>query len=582
MDGLLEPAESAWLDEHLAGCDACAAAAADYGTDRLLLQGLRDAAAEPPRDLWARTAAAIEAEGSRRSPRTAPAGRPAQGRLGWVLAPAAGVAIVGVVVGTGLLNGQPAVSPGPVTALATPMAVAANIQVLGQDADGRLEIRTQNVREVCPVGAGTCSVAPSAATEPLAAMVQTPLVTEAILSPERDRIVIVQGDEDGQGVYVIPVAVTTVEGPAGTPVAPTPVPVTPEPATTTTPGPTADVPTPDTTHEPSTSASPETPGSTATPVATPDTSPGPGDTPVPDGSPSAEPGSQTPPAVTAEPAPTPAAGTEAPGTPEPSPSVEVTPGPDGAIQIASDVIVMGPLAAYNRAGTRFAFTARPADGSSGPDVYVWNTSEPRALRVTTDHRSVFAGWQSGDLVVSRVGGRDGTSWIVDPADGSERGPVSDGWLPTISPNRQAAVWWDGDVRFGRDGVTPRTGTGSLVLGPWGRDGETQQIAEGPLDGWSVRWDPSGSVLAVWTAGSADGEPGSLSLYRADAGGRSVDLEAPLLDAASALAGFRLDTDHLAWPATGADGKRVVRVLAWNDEGVGVVELPSEGGGTIVR
>ena len=51
-----------WLDEHLAGCDACRAIAAAYDADRAALRGLRDHQPEPPRDLWARTSAAIERE----------------------------------------------------------------------------------------------------------------------------------------------------------------------------------------------------------------------------------------------------------------------------------------------------------------------------------------------------------------------------------------------------------------------------------------------------------------------------------------------------------------------------------------
>jgi sugar lactone lactonase YvrE len=62
----------------------------------------------------------------------------------------------------------------------------------------------------------------------------------------------------------------------------------------------------------------------------------------------------------------------------------------------------------------------------------------------------------------------------------------------------------------------------------------------------------------------------------------VDLERPIRADEPAFDGFALDTDHLAWSTTSDDGKPVVRVLAWNDEGVGVVELPSEDGGTIVR
>ena len=245
-------------------------------------------------------------------------------------------------------------------------------------------------------------------------------------------------------------------------------------------------------------------------------------------------------------------------------------------------MVVGPVAEYNRSGTRFAFTARPADGSHGPDVYVWNTSEPRAHAVTTDHRSVFAGWHSGDLVVSRVGGRDGRTYLVDPADGAERGPVSDGWLPVIGPSRSAAVWWTGEVGFGRDGVTPRTRDGSLVLGPWERDGETQTLVEGPLRGWSAAWDPNGSVLAIWTAGPTDTEPGSLSLYRVADGGRTVDLDNPIRKDVPAFDGFALDTDHLAWSTMNDKGQRVVRVLAWNDAGSGETEFASEDGGTIVH
>jgi hypothetical protein len=486
--------------------------------------------------------------------------------------------MVVVAVGAGLLNGQPAASPIPAVAQATPMAGAAKFRVLGQDEEGRLEIRTQSVREVCPIGAQVCSAAPSSATEPLAATVQAPVVTAAVLSPTRDSLVIVQGDDAGQGVYVVPMADQSGESPAATSASQTAPPVTHEPAATATPVPTEATPTPDATggDDPVTSASPEVPVATEPPVATPGITPAPADTTIPDGSPSAEPGTGTPPAATVEPT------AEPPVTPAPTPSVEVTPGPDGAIQIASDVVVVGPVSAYNPSGTRFAFTARPADGSTGPDVYVWRTSEPQARRVTSDHRSVFAGWHAGDLIVSRVGARDGTTWLVDPADGAARGPVSDGWLPSVSPSQLAAVWWDGEARFGRDGVTPRTGDGRLVLGPWERDGETKTLAEGPLRGWSAEWDSSGSVLAVWTAGPTDTEPGSLSLYRVAEGGRTVDLENPIRDGIPAFAGFDLDTDHLVWSATNDEGKRVVRVLAWNDEGSGVAEFASEDGGTIVH
>ena len=39
-------------------------------------------------------------------------------------------------------------------------------------------------------------------------------------------------------------------------------------------------------------------------------------------------------------------------------------------------------------GPRFAFTARPADGSGGPDVYVWRTDDPLAHAITPTTRRV--------------------------------------------------------------------------------------------------------------------------------------------------------------------------------------------------
>ena len=60
LDTRLEPADGEWLDEHLVGCEACRSTAADYEADRLALRALRDRQPEPPRDLWARTSAAIK------------------------------------------------------------------------------------------------------------------------------------------------------------------------------------------------------------------------------------------------------------------------------------------------------------------------------------------------------------------------------------------------------------------------------------------------------------------------------------------------------------------------------------------
>ena len=45
-------------------------------------------------------------------------------------------------------------------------------------------------------------------------------------------------------------------------------------------------------------------------------------------------------------------------------------------------------------------TARPADGSTGPDIYVWRVGDPEAHPVTTDHRSELGSWSVDTIVGS--------------------------------------------------------------------------------------------------------------------------------------------------------------------------------------
>src|SRR4051812_49994725 len=62
LDGVIDPGEAAWLEGHLAACPECRTAADDYAAQRLQLRSAATHAPTPPRDLWARTAAAIEHE----------------------------------------------------------------------------------------------------------------------------------------------------------------------------------------------------------------------------------------------------------------------------------------------------------------------------------------------------------------------------------------------------------------------------------------------------------------------------------------------------------------------------------------
>ena len=127
LDAILEPNDAAWLDEHLVGCLACRSVAAEYESDRLALRGLRDRQPEPPRDLWARTAAAIERE-SAAAGRSGRATNDGRGRRTPALGVLSGVAVIAVVIGAtvlsgGFLNGPPTTADLP-HASTPPVAIA--------------------------------------------------------------------------------------------------------------------------------------------------------------------------------------------------------------------------------------------------------------------------------------------------------------------------------------------------------------------------------------------------------------------------------------------------------------------------
>jgi hypothetical protein len=565
LDEPLGDADARWLDGHLATCSACSVTAAAYADDSVLLRSLRSSELAPPRDLWARTAAAIEADSGGGIRRPAPVRR-----VGVLqLAPVAGLAIVVVLVGAGLVGGGLLVADKGSGPDATPITLtAANVQVVRQGENGALELQTGTVDRVCPLAAGSCLVQPTVETAPLMALAPSDSIEASILSPDRDRMVLVQRGNGATGVFVVPV---------GQPAAPTTAPVHTPPASPTVASPAVTgpvTPPPAETPAPTDSATPaaETPSPA---VAT--ASPGSAEQPSPSGEPTVAPSDG--PVTTLAPAETPAPTSR----PEPTPTIGVTPLPDGAIAIARDVVVVG-AAAYDAKGKRFAFSARPSDGSRGPDVYIWQTGDPVAGAVTTDHSSVFSGWQDGHLLVSRVvDGRTGT-YLVDPVAGAPAGSrTSAAWRPTAGPNGNTAVWWDGDVKPAADGVTPVPASGRLVLGPWGdAGGDTQVLEDKKVPDWEARWDPTGSVLAIWIAGDKATDPGRLSLYRIDPGTGRARLASPMFKDEPAYEGFNLDSGRVVFPAPGPNGGKVMRIAGWSGDNLGWSDLPADAGTTVVR
>jgi len=341
-NGFLEStdaADDAWLETHLEGCAECRAELHGYAQDREVLRGLRSTLPEPPRDLWARTAASMERDGRRhdRSGRAAHAG-PRIGRL--PIGVLSGVLVVLVVVATSLFppTGLTPIEPSSPVATriadasslpeVTPLPVTARLSWVEERSDGTFQLVFADVDEVCTSSPEACALIEDTST--------TRLVLEdepesVLLAPDSGQLVVVtKAAASGGGGEVIIVPVTT-----------------PEPSLA--PGETA-VPT----VEPS-------PTATITPSATPTLAPG-----------------------------------ETPALPTPTPSA------DGSRSILSGVIVVGE-AAYSADGQWLAFSARPIDGSSGPDLYTWHVgAEPQATAVTSDHRTFFAGWLGNLILASRV------------------------------------------------------------------------------------------------------------------------------------------------------------------------------------
>jgi hypothetical protein len=365
------------------------------------------------------------------------------------------------------------------------------------------------------------------------------------------------------------------------------------------------------TPPPSASSSPLPPPSAASPTPTPTSRP-----PA-----SAPPTESIPPSAPPSEAPSSALASE-PASASPSASSA------SVVEIARDLKVLDATAAYAPDGSAFAFTARPSDGSHGPDIYLWRVGDAQAAPITTDHRSVFGSWARGSIVGSTVtAGSNGRferplAFVIAPGATVPTLLPQTGlaWRPVVDPNGRAAVYWSGHLELTDDGLGWTTRSGHLVVGRWDdvtastapsasssadpsasatasatagndavaspdssttaaddanqpRNRSETTIATGPLTDWDARWDKTGTRLAVWIADPNDSTVGRLSLYVVDAFTGKVDLSRPPLENEPALAGFALADGHLAWTAPHKEGstESSVLVLAWTGDAFGQVE-----------
>ena len=559
--------EAAWLDEHLAGCAECRTVADAYTADQLALRGLRETAPEPPRDLWARTAAGIEQEAARRGrPLTASgAGRGFRIPVGML----GGITVVAVVLGAtalsgGWLSGPSIQAPGPttvangskapVTAAATPMTVGAgDVAWITNSGDGTQAYHAA-VNEVCP--AGDQPDCPVVGEDSHALNLNTSPRT-IINAPDRQHAIVVGSDSSGADQVFVTTQLAR----------PTP-----------TPEPTADGHAEadrsrdaDADGRPRPRARPRPPARVPAPRRARPPAPA---------QPARRRARRRPPRPAATPSPS------VEPTASPTPSLTPEPTVATALAIANGVKVVGQAAAFSPDGEWFAFSARPSDGSTGPDVYVWRVGDDAARRLTTDHRTVFSSWHGDRILASRPDdGASATTEVsartvaIDPASGVETPLTVPLWRPNLDPTGRYAVAWDGTVRTDAAGLETVPATGGLRLIRWPADdmpaetgtpiaGERQEIGD-----FDVRWDDSGTWLAVWTADAADPSIGRLTLLHLDPDTGTLRHPDGAPSEVPALPGFSIGDGRLAWVTPhgqDAEGSRV-QIVAWSGDGVGSVE-----------
>jgi hypothetical protein len=625
LDSSIDIDQEGQLSAHLQACSRCHQFDHDLTEQRGLLRALRPLI--PPRDLWARTSAALDREllrearwGTRGSAHHA--SPRASGRLGELSNPRSVPSVVMVsMTSLGLAVGLLITQLGPALRLPndggagqpTPFGAAGvALAFVGADEGGLTLYRTR-VDQACP-DPTNCDQE----DEAVAARVTFPASFRAnnlALAPRGDRLAIMGSDNERENVFAVMVV-------------PPLEPLSPD----------ADYP-----NRPRSTA-PSAPEPTFATL-------GPGSSVVFVG--------RTPP----------------PSTPPNGPaSTPVIPAELSVSTILDGVYGVGAAPAWSADGQALAFSAMPSDRSRGPDIYVWRVGDDRAQPITSDHGSYFASWSRGVIVVSRASraSRESEETLlgaapvlrtvaIDPATSEERVVDADGlWLPQIDPNSRRAVAWHGGLAWDGTQVVPTHG--ALYLLDWASidpfaaqtpaqtpDGgdvdlsgtdlfggaqdstavqsagpdvaETDEAApapaataqpalpraiateaatprpldrrlvaiepgrdplQHPVTDWRVLWSIDGRVLGLWIG---DVDPttawGHLSVLSVDLQG-SLDRAMPILGSTLAKRGFNLGTNRVAWvaPLEGAPSGEL-RLRMWSGGVVSDVRVkPLESTGVV--
>jgi anti-sigma factor RsiW len=551
---LLEPLDAddeAWLSRHLDACAECRREDAAFAADRELLRSLRDNPIRPPRDLWAKTSAALDVASTRRSP-VATRRRPF-----WRAVPlgaAAGVMVLLVVIGAVFL---PSLAPRPgssqvaavtLTPGATPITVAAaRIGLLRPTANGAYDFVYTDVDAVCPRARPEC-LPPPAEHEAIRVNLLGAKASTVTLSPSSNQLVFEsEGGTAAEGrILIQPVAATAEE---------------------TTP--------------PETAAASESTGESSPPSAPP---------------------------VSAAPSPE----ATPPGQIEIASGVtivgNVAYSEDGnwlAFSAApKDGSVGADLYIYAVGGA--AATAVTSDHESyfsgwlGGQVLASHVAVPVDVAQSTGVPNASETPAASDQGSNGQGNGPArtiegvaTSFLFDPVTSARTELAQSGiWMPVVDPKARFVAYWAGTVRS-TDGVSWQPGDGQLVLDGWrdaapaasagasdapeapagpGPAGHPTPIVTSHVEDFVATFDPEGIRLALWLNENAKASDGRLHLIVIDPTTGAIADHQPL-PGEPALRRFSIGANRLAWVSpSGQDGhESTLQVLGWSGDSFGQIE-----------
>jgi hypothetical protein len=574
IDTRLEPADAARLGDHLDACPECAAIDAEYRAIHQELHGLAMPAV--PRDLWARTSAALDKAES------APAGlsltrvQQFASRNVALLSTAVAAAVVVVLVASNVILQSPGSAPRPAGASAGiaavgsgasshesespqgPLAVVGGTSYWISEAAGVYEIKGGS--DQCPAGQAGCSISGSGQT---LGSVKSATPVSAVIAPDASRAAVWTDSK----IAVLPLVAKPAMVPLDL--------LTPRP----------------------TGAALATPTATQVPAGTPASD----QSPLPTSAP-----------ATSAVAPTATETALATSTP---------------VAILSGYEIVGLDPEFSSDGLILAFAARPKDHSTGPDVFVWHVGQEQAHAVTFRHADQLAGWLGDRILISEFSGASASagratpgyaSYLFDPRAGTAEQIDRPMLLPSADPTGHFLVYWAGTVELDHSSGLWHAAAGDLYFESWsnlsltptslapvasatdsptptpiataadGAVGPSEAPsyaasaaptdAGGPLQpsdstaralvttdqpgqvrDWIVRWDASGRHAAVWVAEAGSAAIGRLSVFSIDRDAGHADSDQPLPESERVTTGLGFDGGHLSY--TTVDGKTYLQDIA---------------------